>query len=344
MQFNSYFFLLFFFPIFLILYFGANKISVLCGKFVLISASIMFYAFGRVHMLIYLGISLAINYLFIYLINRRCVKNRILLYMSVAVNISLLLYFKYYNFFGQNISAVIGKEWDYRNIILPLGISFYTFQQVAYLVAVYRKELSEGNLVDYLAYILYFPKLLMGPLTEPVNFLSQLNDPVNRKPEPYNICKGIQLFSFGLIKKVWIADQCAMAVTWVYENMSEATSADLLILLLCYTFEIYFDFSGYSDMAAGTALMMNIKLPINFNLPYKAVSIREFWKRWHISLTDFFTKYVYYPLGGSKKGKLHTYINVMIIFILSGLWHGDNWTFLLWGGGSRFVKLYGQGI
>lgn len=214
---------------------------------------------------------------------------------------------------------------------MPVGISFFTFQQIAYLVSVYRKELSSVNLLDYLVYITYFPKLLMGPLMEPVDFLQKFHDPDRKKINWDHLACGIKIFSFGLFKKVMLADTFAKAVAWGYGNLEAATAMDWLLVMLFYTFEIYFDFSGYSDMAVGVSEMLNIRLPINFDSPYQALSIRDFWKRWHISLTKFFTKYVYIPLGGSRKGKLFTYLNTMIIFIISGIWHGANWTFLLWG-------------
>ena len=212
-----------------------------------------------------------------------------------------------------------------------MGISFFTFQQIAYLVSVYRKELLKADLIDYLAYITYFPKLLMGPLMEPVDFVEQLNDLDRKKINWDNLACGVKIFSFGLFKKVMLADTFAAAVAWGYSNLGVATAMDWLLVMLFYTFEIYFDFSGYSDIAVGVSMMLNIDLPINFDSPYKALSIRDFWKRWHISLTKFFTKYVYIPLGGSRKGLFFTYLNTMIIFVISGIWHGANWTFLLWG-------------
>lgn len=171
----------------------------------------------------------------------------------------------------------------------------------------------------------------MGPLMEPVDFITQFNDIGHKRINADNIATGIKIFSFGLFKKAMIADVFSLGVTWGFNNVGTATSADWLLIMLFYTFEIYFDFSGYSDMAVGVSKMLNITLPINFDSPYKAVSIRDFWKRWHMSLTKFFTKYVYIPLGGSRKGRLLTYVNTMIVFLISGLWHGANWTFILWG-------------
>lgn len=214
---------------------------------------------------------------------------------------------------------------------MPLGISFFTFQQIAYIVSSYREEIEQTSFIDYLAYILYFPKILMGPLIEPVDFIQQFNNEKLKTFNLDNLASGIKIFSFGLFKKMMIADVFSKAVSWGYANIDNTTSMDWILISIFYTFEIYFDFSGYSDMAVGVSSMFNISLPINFDSPYKALSVRDFWKRWHISLTKFFTKYIYIPLGGSKKGKVLTYINTLLVFIISGIWHGANWTFILWG-------------
>ena len=331
MQFNSYEFILYFLPITVLLYFLANRINKVIGKLVIIIASIIFYSMGRTNMLIYLGISMLINYGSALAIRRFKIKNRIMMALPIMVNIGLLLYFKYLNFAITNINTLFSTNIVLREIVLPLGISFYTFQQIAYIVATERGDLDNNSLIDYLAYILYFPKLVMGPIIDPVDYISQLNQDGRKKADITNITTGIKIFSLGLIKKVLLADTFAKAVSWGYQNIDAATAMDCILLVLFYTFEIYFDFSGYSDMAVGVSSMFNIDLPMNFNSPYKAISIRDFWKRWHISLTKFLTKYIYIPLGGSRKGILFTYINTLIVFLVSGLWHGANWTFILWG-------------
>ena len=330
MQFNSYELILFFLPVTVVLYFLANRIRPNAGKPVLIAASLLFYGWGRWNMLLYLGGSILLNYLFVLLITKRQLHSRWSLAFPVAVNVGLLLYFKYLDFAVSNVNHLLGTDFALSAVILPLGISFFTFQQIAYLVAVWKGEL-DGCLTDYLVYILYFPKLLMGPLAEPADFIAQLNQPERKKPDAHNIASGIKLFSLGLLKKVLLADTFAKAASWARLNMQTATSADCLLLMLFYTFEIYFDFSGYSDMATGISSLFNIDLPINFDSPYKALSIRDFWRRWHISLTRFFTKYLYIPLGGSRKGKAFTYLNTMIVFLVSGLWHGASWGFVIWG-------------
>ena len=331
MQFNSYEFILYFLPITVLLYFLANKIKPVIGKLVIIVASIIFYSLGRTNMLIYLGISMLINYGSALVIRKFKIKNKVLMALPIVVNVGLLLYFKYLNFAITNINTFFSKEIELQEIVLPLGISFYTFQQIAYIVATERGDLENNNIIDYLAYILYFPKLVMGPIIDPVDYISQLNEEDRKKADITNITTGIKIFSLGLIKKVLLADTFAKAVSWAYTNIDATTAMDCILLILFYTFEIYFDFSGYSDMAVGVSSMLNIDLPMNFDSPYKAVSIRDFWKRWHMSLTKFLTKYIYIPLGGSRKGAVLTYVNTLIVFLISGLWHGANWTFILWG-------------
>lgn len=331
MQFNSFVFILLFLPLTIFAYFIGNKLNQLIGKIIIIVASLVFYAYAARSILIVLGISLLINYCSIIMIKKVNKWNKIFMIIPILINIGLLLYFKYLNFGITNINLIFGKEFALKDLVLPLGISFFTFQQIAYVVSVYRGELENCSIIDYLAYILYFPKILMGPLTEPTDFISQLNNQQLKKIDINNIACGIKLFSFGLFKKIMIADVFANAVSWGYTNIAVTSAADWFLISLFYTFEIYFDFSGYSDMAVGTSLMLNITLPINFDSPYKALSIRDFWRRWHISLTKFFTQYIYIPLGGNRKGRILTYINTMIVFLISGIWHGANWTFILWG-------------
>ena len=330
MQFNSYEFILFLLPITLLLYFVANKVGFVWGKVVIIISSILFYSWGRPLMLIYLGVSILINYaLGLVVSNKKFEKTAVVL--SVVVNVGFLFYFKYLLFAISNINELFNKSIEFHEIILPIGVSFYTFQQIAYIIEKSNGSLNDIGLIDYLAYILFFPKLVMGPITDPVEFITQLNRTGNKRFSAYNLACGLRLFSYGLIKKVLFADTFSKAVMWVNSNPVDATAMDTFLSVFFYSFEIYFDFSGYSDMAVGVAMMMNIDLPINFDSPYKALSIRDFWKRWHISLTQFLTRYIYIPMGGSRKGAVRTYINTMIVFIISGIWHGANWTFVLWG-------------
>lgn len=346
MQFNSFIFILMFLPITVLTYFLTSKFKPVLGKIVIIAASVIFYAYSDLKIFTVIGISLIVNLGFALLLQKLERFNRLFLAVPIVINVGLLLYFKYTNFFITVINQYAGKTCAVKDIVQPLGISFFTFQQIAYIVAVYKKEINRVSVIDYLSYILYFPKILMGPLMDPVDFSNQINDISLKKANLDNIACGIKIFSFGLFKKVMIADIFAKGVNWGFSNFEAATSMDWIFVTLFYTFEIYFDFSGYSDMAVGASQMLNITLPINFDSPYKALSIRDFWKRWHISLTKFFTKYVYIPLGGSRKGKILTYVNNMVVFLISGLWHGANYTFILWGAihGALMIfdKIFGK--
>lgn len=319
-----------FLPIVIVTYYILSKITPVFGKIALVIGSIIFYMYSGWKISAILGISILINYGMSVIISHHPLQKKTLLFLNSIFNIGILIYFKYFNFFITNINTLFSKEIPLKEIVLPLGISFFTFQQIMYVVNISKGEVSL-NLLDYLAYILYFPKILMGPLNEPKEFIGQLNNNDLKRVDWDNIACGIKTFSFGLFKKIVLADTFAIAVNWGYSNFETATSMDWILIMLFYTFEIYFDFSGYTDMAVGVSSMLNIQLPINFDSPYKAVSIRDFWKRWHISLTGFFTRYIYVPLGGSRKGRFRTYCNTMLVFFISGIWHGANWTFILWG-------------
>ena len=303
------------------------------GKLYLTAASALFYIYGGWEIAFILGISIIANYMFSILIYRVKIRtlNKLFLAVSIIANVAVLLYFKYFNFFISNVNMIFKAEFTVEYIILPLGISFFTFQQIMYVVNVYKGAFEKIDIFDYLTYVLYFPKLISGPIVEPVGLISQINDEGRKRINWDNVSNGIKIFSLGLFKKMLLADTFALAVNWGYKNIETATSMDWFLIMLSYTLEIYFDFSGYSDMAVGVSTMLNIELPINFDSPYKALSIRDFWKRWHITLTDFLTRYVYIPLGGSRKGKIRTYVNTLIVFLVSGIWHGANWTFILWG-------------
>ena len=319
--------------------FLANKININAGKILLVFAGIIFYAEAGIIPTIILGISIICNYLISILIMKYVSVRKIILSVGIISNLSALFFYKYYNFTISIVNDLLNQNIKTHDLFLPLGISFFSFQQIMYLVDIYSGEIEKCNLIDYLSYILYFPKLLMGPLTSPKEFLTQINDPNKKTIDFYNLAAGLKVFSLGLFKKMVIADTISKSVSWGFSNLDAATSGDLFLIMLFYTFEIYFDFSGYSDMAMGISEMLNISLPANFDSPYKSYSIREFWKRWHMSLTGFFTKYIYFPLGGSKKGIFRTYRNIIIVFLISGLWHGANWTFILWGGLHGFLQI-----
>lgn len=331
MQFNSYVFILIFLPVFIAVYFAFNKLNGKLGKLLLIIGSAVFYLSGGVKASLVLAASIIFNFILIRCIDKYKTHRRAYLLIGIVGNIALLLYFKYTNFLLTNINLLFKTDHVLKEIILPLGISFFTFQQISFLVKVCRGTLADVTLIDYLVYILYFPKLIMGPLIEPDDLLTQMNTPELKHVNWDNLANGIKTFSFGLFKKMVLADTFAAAVSWGYANSEAATSMDWFLVMLSYTFQIYFDFSGYSDMATGVSLMLNIRLPMNFDSPYKALSIRDFWKRWHMSLTGFLTEYIYIPLGGSRRGKARTYLNTMLVFLVSGIWHGANYTFVLWG-------------
>ncbi len=310
MQFSSYIFILTFLPITLILFHLLEKRWKTAGKILLILAGLLFCAYDEPKALLVICADILVNLIFVLAIRKAGKGRKILFAAGILINIAFL--------------AVRG------HFPAP-GISFLTFSQIMVLTGVYRDDLKDIGITDQLSYILYFPKILMGPLMEPSDFTTQLHDPEKRRLTPERAAEGIKLFSFGFFKKIVLADALSSAVLWGFSNTDTATSADLFLVMLCYTFQIYFDFSGYCDMGMGISALFGFELPVNFNSPYRALSIRDFWKRWHISLTTFFTKYLYFPLGGNRKGKLRTYLNVMIVFLLSGLWHGFGWTFLLWG-------------
>jgi len=331
MQFNSYEFVLLFMPVCVIGYYLLNKISFTAGKLGLIAASVIFYLYAGLPVALGLAASIVLNYLFAFYLSKGRVGRKAVLIIAIILNAASLLYFKYHDFFIDQLAILGYANPVEKALILPLGISFFTFQQIAYLACVYKAPEKHCGAVNYLLYVLYFPKLIMGPITEPEYIIPQFDDQKRKKPDFNSLAGGFKTFSFGLFKKVFFADAFAAAATWGLANFDALGSAELFLTMLCYTFQIYFDFSGYSDMATGVSMMLNIDLPINFDSPYKALSIRDFWKRWHISLTSFLTKYIYIPLGGSRKGKIRTYINTMIVFLVSGIWHGANWTFILWG-------------
>jgi D-alanyl-lipoteichoic acid acyltransferase DltB (MBOAT superfamily) len=265
---------------------------------------------------------------------------------GLALNIGILFYFKYFDFFIENVNTVFNASLGFLGLTLPLGISFYTFQQLSYVIDSYRGESEKYGLLEYSAYVSFFPQLIAGPIVYHNELIPQLRDEKNHRLNYENLSRGIYTFALGLAKKVLIADTFSKIVNIGYNNINDLNAISTLIVMVCYSFQIYFDFSGYCDMACGIGYMFNIELPINFNSPYKAASISEFWDRWHMTLTRFFTKYVYIPLGGSRKGKLRTYLNVLIVFFVSGVWHGANWTFILWGIinglGNIFDRLFGR--
>lgn len=333
MLFNSYIFLLLFLPVTLIGFFGANKIGKhnLATAF-LIVMSFWFYGYFNISYLFILVGSIIVNWGFSQiLLMAKGKMDKVVLGVGVFANIAVIFYFKYYDFFLDNLNHIFKTSFELKNIVLPLGISFFTFQQISFLIDSYRKETKGYRFIEYAAFVAFFPQLIAGPIVLHNEIIPQLRDMNKRKYDHSNFANGLYVLAVGLFKKVLIADTFGIAVSWAWGNVDALSSGEIWIVMLCYTFQIYFDFSGYCDMAIGIGKLFNIELPINFNSPYKSFSIIEFWTRWHITLTRFLRTYIYFPLGGSRKGKIRTYVNIMIVFLISGIWHGANWTFIVWG-------------
>lgn len=332
MIFNSYEFIFAFLPITWLVYFLLNKLELFKFSTIwLVVSSLFFYSWWNVAYLPLILILMIFNfYLGSILRKSNSGRARYLLFFGVAVNLAVLCYFKYYDFFISNMNLVFHTNFPLLHLTLPLAISFFTFQKIAYLVDAYRKETEEYDFWKYALFVAFFPQLIAGPIVHHKEVIPQFAKAF-KILNFENISKGIFIFTIGLFKKVVIADTFAAWATAGFDTAGELTFFEAWIASLSYTFQLYFDFSGYTDMAIGAALLFNIRLPINFNSPYKAVNILDFWKRWHMTLTRFLTKYLYIPLGGNRKGTVRTYVNVLIVFFLSGLWHGAGWTFIFWG-------------
>ncbi|MFD1079537.1 MBOAT family O-acyltransferase, partial [Longispora fulva] len=264
------------------------------------------------------------------------IRRKILLLSSLVVNLGILGFFKYFNFFIHNFQqafSLLGQDFPYYtlNIILPVGISFYTFQTLSYTIDIYRNRLKPSkNFTNFAVYVSFFPQLVAGPIERAVNLLPQFKK--SRSIGEKDISEGLRQILWGLFKKMVIADNCAEYVNLAFANPEAHSGSTLILGLILFAFQIYGDFSGYSDIAIGTARLFGFKLMQNFAFPYFSRDIAEFWRRWHISLTTWFRDYVYIPLGGSRGTKVNQIRNIFLIFLLSGFWHGANWTFLIWGG------------
>lgn len=330
MLFNSYLFILLFLPLCLTGWFTLNRFG--CCRIAqtfLLLMSLWFYGHYNIYYLPLILCSVACNYAVYCFLCRK--KSRLILWTGLAVNIGLLLYFKYADFFLRGMNLLCRTDFNLLHVVLPLGISFFTFQQISFLVDAWRGEVPRYGFLLYASYVCYFPQLIAGPIVTHDELIPQFMDEGKKQLNWENLAKGIYIFTLGLSKKVLLADVFGRAVDWGYANYDGIHSELALLVILAYSFQIYFDFSGYCDMASGIAKMMNIELPVNFNSPYKALTITEFWERWHSTLTRFLTKYVYIPLGGSRKGEARTYLNILIVFFISGFWHGAGLNFIIWG-------------
>ena len=336
MLFNSYEFIFVFLPITFFVYFYLNhKRLTVAAKGFLVFTSLFFYSWWNI---IYLPLILA-SILFNYIIGNSLNDNsqkiklnkKVLLTFGIVANLLLLGYFKYADFFIENFNVVTNSNVNLLHLALPLAISFFTFQQVAYLVDSYRQETKEYDFLNYTVFVTFFPQLIAGPIVHHSEMMSQFAQTKNKIFNYKNIAAGIFIFTIGFFKKVVIADTFGAWATQGFDVVENLNMLSAWATSLSYTFQLYFDFSGYTDMAIGVALLFNIKLPTNFNSPYKATSIQDFWRRWHITLSRFLRDYIYVPLGGNRKGTLVTYRNLMATFILGGIWHGAGWTFVFWG-------------
>lgn len=345
MVFSSIIFLLYFAPIFFLIYFLLpDKLK---NPWILITST-LFYFWGAPTFISILLLSCITDYVFSNLFIKK--QNLLFYYIAISCNVALLLYFKYFNFFIDNFSILTGISLNYSKVLLPIGISFLTFQKISYLVDIRR---SNGELQpkfhNYLLYVILFPQLIAGPIVRFKEISSQITQRYN-EINTTNIYIGLKRFIIGLSKKVLIANVLGESVDQLFSlEAGQINTYGAILGMLGYSFQIYFDFSGYSDMAIGLGKMMGFDFPENFNFPYISNNITEFWRRWHITLSSWMRDYLYIPLGGNKKSNLRTYINLIIVFLISGFWHGASWNFIVWGGYHGFflvierlflIKLY----
>ncbi|WJR81225.1 MBOAT family O-acyltransferase [Bradyrhizobium sp. NP1] len=333
MLFSSFTFVFQFLPATILAFAAARRHSPRAGIMVLVGASLVFYGAWRpVYLLLFLASVLANFSLGLAMDDPA--RRRVVGMTGVALNLSLLCFFKYTNFLLDNLRMVSGASLPFADIVLPLGISFFTFQQIAYLVDVMRGAKVERDIVSYTLFVSFFPHLIAGPLVHHAEMIPQFKRGRTGR-SALLAARGSAIFAAGLFKKVFIADNLAQFANPVFAHVDgggAVTASWAWLATLAYTLQIYFDFSGYSDMAIGLALMFGIRLPVNFRSPYKATSIIDFWRRWHITLSRFLRDYLYIPLGGNRRGASRRYANLMLTMLLGGLWHGAGWNFLVWGG------------
>jgi alginate O-acetyltransferase complex protein AlgI len=333
MLFSSYTFLFQFLPATVLAFAAARRHSPRAGIMVLAAASLFFYGAWRPAYLLLLIASIAVNFSLGLRMEDPARRGRIGSF-GVALNLAVLCYFKYTNFIFDSVNMLTGAPLPFFNIVLPLGISFFTFQQIAYLVDVMRGARVERDIVSYTLFVSFFPHLIAGPLVHHAEMIPQFKRGRTGRSAVL-ATRGLAIFAAGLFKKVVIADNLAQFVSPVFAHLDAGggvTTEWAWLATLSYTMQIYFDFSGYSDMAVGLALLFGIRLPVNFRSPYRAISVVEFWRRWHITLSRFLRDYLYIPLGGNRLGEQRRYVNLMVTMLLGGLWHGAGWNFLVWGG------------
>jgi D-alanyl-lipoteichoic acid acyltransferase DltB (MBOAT superfamily) len=336
MLFNSADYVLAFLPICFFAYFwlNASRLAVF-GKAWLVAASLFFYGWWNP---VYLPLMVA-SILFNFAIGSRLARARVrgfqprtsLLAFGVLVNLGVLGYFKYASFLVGNLNALSGAQLALPSIVLPLAVSFFTFTQIAYLVDSHKGIAREYSLLNYFLFVTFFPHLVAGPILHHKEMMPQFASRWTLPVRYPNIALGLMLISLGLFKKAIIADGFAQWATAGFDQAATLNFFEAWVSSLSYTFQLYFDFCGYTDMAIGSALLFNIRLPINFNSPYRALNVRDFWRRWHMTLSRFLRDYVYIPLGGSGAGAARMYVALLVTFVLGGLWHGASWMFVIWG-------------
>ncbi len=336
MTFNSHEFIFLFLPCTLIVYLLLNRWHLTVASTIwLIFCSFVFYCWAEVSSGLLLAFSILFNFFLGLMLTSfpqtGRVRRKALLIFGIVVAVALLGYYKYTNFAISNLNEWFGLGLPVKKILLPIGISFFTFTQIAYLVDLYRAPDKRASFLNYALFISFFPRLMAGPIARYDEIIPQLENLKSKTLNYRNLSVALYLFAIGLFKKVEIADRFQ---DWASQGFDATQNLNFLLAWatsLCYTFQIYFDFSGYTDMAIAVALFFNIRLPINFNSPYKALDIQDFWRRWHITLTRFLRDYIYIPLGGNRVSEAHVYGNLMITFLIGGLWHGAGWTFVFWG-------------
>ena len=327
MVFSSLTFLVLFLPILLIIYFLVKNIKI--KNYILLIFSLIFYAWGEPIYIIIMIFSIIITYFYARLIASNKNYKKLILILTIILLLSSLLFFKYYNFIIENINIIFNINIKKSGLSLPIGISFYTFQAISYIVDVYNKKVKAEKNILYLAlYISLFPQLIAGPIVRYETIADEIR---NRKHSVNNIANGLKRFILGLSKKVIIANNMALIVDTIFDSKTNVGSILIYLGALCYALQIYYDFSGYSDMAIGLGKIFGFNFLENFDYPYISKTITEFWHRWHISLSSWFKDYVYIPLGGNRKGKAIQIRNILIVWLLTGLWHGANWNFIIWG-------------
>lgn len=334
MLFNSIEFLFIFLPIVFIIYFLICKTKFIkLSNLWLLLSSLFFYAYYKIEYLPIIISSIIFNYIMGYFVQKNYCKElkKILLILAIIGNLLLLCYYKYFNFLIETINSFSFIHFDTMKILLPLGISFFTFQQISYITDSYKGEVKQTNIIDYSLFVSFFPQLIAGPICTFKELIPQFQDNAKKVINSENITKGLFLITIGLLKKVILADN----FTNFIEDVIHMEAMTEFFTSWAFAFSIglqgYFDFSGYCDMALGIALLFNINLPINFDSPYKSKDISDYWRRWHITMGRFLKYHVYIPMGGSRKGELRTYFNLFFVFLVTGIWHGANWPCILYG-------------